>query len=262
MDLAVDRILARRQVSGRRGLTGPALAAAVALHVTVGALAVVGPKLWGEEPRRPEIRRVKLMPAAALGTPKPQPRAQKPPEPRPEPKPAPPETKPEPKPEPKPETKPAEPPPKPSKPAPEPKPAKPQPRPQPAPAEPRPAAPPAAGVEERRGSPRGSPLGTSSLGAAVAGIDNPAFTYDYYLDRMLGLIEAQWLRPPVDQPIEAVVHFRIAHDGRISELEVIQESGLAAFDLAALRAVQNAAPFPPLPASYRSDSLGVNLIVR
>jgi TonB family protein len=134
-------------------------------------------------------------------------------------------------------------------------------QPKPEPAQPQ-AAPPAAGVEERRGSPRGSPLGTSTLGAAVAGIDNPAFTYDYYLDRMLGLIEAQWLRPPVDQPIEAVVHFRIGHDGRISELEVIQESGLAAFDLAALRAVQNAAPFPPLPASYRSDSLGVNLIVR
>jgi TonB family protein len=263
VDLAVDRILARRQVAGRRTLTGPALVAAVALHLMIGALAVVGPKLWGEEPKRPEIRRVKLMPAAALGTPKPQPRAQKPPEPRPEPPAPKPEVEPEPKPEPKPEVKPAEPPPKPAKPAPDakpqPKPARPQPKPEPAQPQ---AAPPAAGVEERRGSPRGSPLGTSTLGAAVAGIDNPAFTYDYYLDRMLGLIEAQWLRPPVDQPIEAVVHFRIGHDGRISELEVIQESGLAAFDLAALRAVQNAAPFPPLPASYRSDSLGVNLIVR
>jgi hypothetical protein len=33
VDLAVDRILARRQVAGRRTLTGRALVAAVALHL-------------------------------------------------------------------------------------------------------------------------------------------------------------------------------------------------------------------------------------
>jgi TonB family protein len=43
---------------------------------------------------------------------------------------------------------------------------------------------------------------------------------------------------------------------------VAQSSGYNSFDLAALRAVQNASPFPPLPRAYRQDSLGVNLIVR
>ena len=69
-------------------------------------------------------------------------------------------------------------------------------------------------------------------------------------------------RPRVDGPIEAMVHFRIGKDGRLSALELVQPSGVAPFDLAALRAVEAASPFPPLPTSYRSDSLGVNLIVR
>ena len=37
-----------------------------------------------------------------------------------------------------------------------------------------------------------------------------------------------------------------------------ESSGYNSFDLAALRAVQNASPFPPLPRAYRHDSLGVN----
>jgi TonB family protein len=46
------------------------------------------------------------------------------------------------------------------------------------------------------------------------------------------------------------------------EVEVRESSGSRAFDLAALRAVRNASPLPPLPASYREDVLAVNLIVR
>ena len=46
------------------------------------------------------------------------------------------------------------------------------------------------------------------------------------------------------------------------DLQVAQSSGYNSFDLAALRAVQNASPFAPLPRAYRNDSLGVTLIVR
>jgi protein TonB len=62
--------------------------------------------------------------------------------------------------------------------------------------------------------------------------------------------------------VRAIIGFRIQKDGSISELRVAESSGYNAFDLAALRAVQNASPFPPLPRAYRHDSLGVNLIVR
>ena len=114
----------------------------------------------------------------------------------------------------------------------------------------------------RRGGPRGNPLGTTAFGSELGGIDNPDFTYGYYLDRLLSLIDAQWVRPSMGTGIKTVIFFRINRDGSMADLRVEQSSGYNSFDLAALRAVQNAAPFPPLPRAFQHDSLGVNLIVR
>jgi len=241
----VDQVLASRSGRGRLRLRS-GLAVALALHVGIGVAVALGPELAGEERQPIEYVKVRVVPAAALGSTRPAP---------PKPKPKPPEPKP-------PEPEPPKPGPEPPKPDPTPAPteAEPERRPPAAVPETPPARPADGDREQREGSPRGSALGTST--AAVAGVDNPNFTYDYYLDRMLAMIEAQWLRPRVEQPIEAMVHFRIQRDGRITGLELVTGSGINAFDLAALRAVQTAAPFPPLPASYRSDSLGVNLIVR
>jgi TonB family protein len=100
------------------------------------------------------------------------------------------------------------------------------------------------------------------LGATrLEGID-PEFTYDYYLDRMLASIGAQWIRPPTEGEIRAVLRFTVERSGEITELQVVESSAYPAFDLAALRAVQYASPLPHLPASYRRDSLSVTLIVR
>lgn len=114
----------------------------------------------------------------------------------------------------------------------------------------------------RRGGPRGNPLGTTAFGSEVGGLDNPDFTYAYYLDRLLSLIDAQWQRPAMGSGVKAVIFFRIGRDGSMSDLQVEQSSGYNSFDLAALRAVQNAAPFPPLPRAYKHQDLGVHLIVR
>jgi TonB family protein len=114
----------------------------------------------------------------------------------------------------------------------------------------------------RRGGPQGNPLGTTAFGSEVGGLDNPDFTYAYYLDRLLSLIDAQWARPAMGSGVKAVVFFRIDRDGAMTDLQVEQSSGYNSFDLAALRAVQNAAPFPPLPRAYKHEDLGVHLIVR
>ncbi|MDX1630636.1 MAG: energy transducer TonB, partial [Thermoanaerobaculia bacterium] len=99
-------------------------------------------------------------------------------------------------------------------------------------------------------------------GAAVLGVEDPSFTYGYYLDRLVVTIKDQWVRPRLGSGIEAVVHFRIEKDGSIRDVRVSRSSGYNSFDLAALRAVHSAAPFPPLPRSYPKRSLGVNLIFR
>ena len=245
----VDEILEERRHRGDRRRDRYATLAALGLHVLAVAVALVAPLLTEAPPAKPRILPVRLVPMQRLG------RVDAPPE-RPEPEP--PERKPQPPPpEPEPE-RPSPPPPRPTESAPEPTPAEEEPAPEPTaePAEPEPPADPG-----RLGSPEGDPLGSSAFGARISGVD-PSFTHDSYLTRMLARIEAEWRRPSVQTPVEAVLHFVIEKDGTVRDLRVAESSGHRPFDLAAVRAVQNASPLPPLPRSYRKDSLGVNLIVR
>jgi TonB family protein len=286
-----------RQAEGRPASSS--VVAAVGLHLLVLAAAILVPRLT-PAPKPLEFVPVTVLPAAALGVPRP--RSERRPEPpAPDPKPAPQE-------EPAPQLS-TPPPPEPvrERPAPEPEPAPPvrpeapvlpqrerqQPRPEPrtptpsapapsrpAPTRPAPATPPRAVPPARplptptppsaapgdqigrRGSATGTAAGTTAFGSQIAGLDNPDFTYGYYIDRLLAAIDANWVRPRVDGTVRAIVSFRIGRDGSLVDLTIKESSGYNAFDLAVLRAVQNAAPLPPLPRAYRHDSLGVNLIVR
>src|SRR5688572_647934 len=246
----LDRILEQRRArSGwkRRlwGGTGAAL-----LHVLVIGGAVLGPRLFAKPPQPVEFVPVQLVPAPAIGVERPAP-------PRPQPTTAPEPAAPEPEPEPSVAPEPTT--------APEPEPTKPPEKPtrttQPAPtpvSTPPPAGP--AGPPGAQGDPRGR--ADSPFTATVGGVDNPTFTYGYYLDRMILLIRGQWTRPPLGSGVEAMVHFRILRDGTVKDIELVKSSGYNSFDLAALRALQAAAPLPPLPRSYREGELGVNLIFR
>lgn len=229
-----NKILERRSGKTR---TGWAVIVAVVAHALVALVGVLAPLLADANREPIEFQAVTIVPVQALGVPDPEPRE--------------PEREPEPERKPPPEPKPAAPAAAPSPAAS--KPATPRPRaPEPAPAAPK----------QRRGSPLGSDIASSPFGAAGVGLDNPDFTYGYYVDQMLSMIGGAWAPPRVSGRIETIVHFRIARDGAVSELSLVKTSGNRAFDDAALRAVQNAAPLPPLPASFLSDSLGVNLIVR
>lgn len=300
MSVAVDQILARRSRQAGRKPEAVAVIAALVLHGVVLAAVLLAPRL-APPPKQLTFVPVMILPAQALGVrrpaarpktetprpPAPEPVAEEPeraaPEPEPEPAPKKPEpVKPEPKkpvaedvpalpsrdkkPEKKPETRPSSG--EASKKPPTPEPSK---KPEPPSAGrsgtgDNPAGTAAQGTPDgeagRRGAPTGSPLGTTAFGSEIAGLDNPDFTYSYYIDQLLGKIDANWVRPPLGDGVRAIIAFRIGRDGRLSGLEVAESSGYNSFDLAALRAVQNAAPFPPLPRAYRHDSLGVRLIVR
>ncbi len=261
---AVDRVLAQRARLQRHVRWGPGVGAALLLHAALAAAFILLPRVLYQPPSPLEFVPVHLIPAAALGVPNPRRAAPPPPEPEPQAEePAPPA---EPAPEP-PEDVPVLPTQEPEKPKPPRAPADRREEeassPRQPPADARQGGSPRGAGEtgERRGAPTGSRSGTTAFGSEIAGVD-PDFTYGYYLDRLLSLIDANWQRPPVGDGVKAVLFFRIEKDGRVSDLEVAESSGMNAFDLAALRAVQNAAPFPRLPASYRHPSLGVNLIVR
>jgi len=278
VSLAVDRILERRARRESRRPEAVSLAAAAALHGIALALVLVLPRL-NPPPPPPSFVPVQIIPAQALGVrhPAPRPKAEKPAPPKPEPaaeEPEPPAPEP-PKPKPKPE---------PERPAPKPvkeeaptlpeKPDKKKPE-KPKPEKPRPASTatgnnPAGTAQQgdangeagRRGAPTGNPLGTTAFGSQIAGLDNPDFKFGYYIDQLLSAIDSKWVRPPLGNDVKAVISFRIQRDGSLTDLQVAQSSGYNSFDLAALRAVQNASPFAPLPRAYRNDSLGVTLIVR
>lgn len=232
---AVTGVLDRRHQDASSRLLWRCLAMAVAIHLVGAGTAWLVPR-WTRQGVQPiEFVAVQIVPAARLGVERP--------------------VLPQPTPEP----------PRPTPPAPAPKPvapalAKPAIT-KPERPEPEPTAEPEAPATETQGSERGNVAGLA-LGASVAGLDNPDFTYGYYVDQMLSMIQRNWIRPMVGSGVEATISYRIARDGRLAEVRVSRSSGINSFDLAALRAVQSSSPLPPLPRAFRDSWLGVHLIFR
>ncbi len=57
----------------------------------------------------------------------------------------------------------------------------------------------------------------------------------------------------------AVITFDIMRNGTVTNAKIAQSSGNSILDLSALRAVTDAAPFPPLPPNYSGSSTSVEL---
>lgn len=62
--------------------------------------------------------------------------------------------------------------------------------------------------------------------------------------------------------LEAIVTFTIYKDGHISDVALEESSGNKYFDESTLRAVRQAAPFPPLPASIKKRSIEIGIRFR
>ncbi len=99
-------------------------------------------------------------------------------------------------------------------------------------------------------------------GAGVVGLEGGDFPYTIYIDRMKTLIGSHWFRPQVGAGPTTTVHFVIERDGTIREATVEAASGNGTFDRAALRAVLESSPLPPLPFGYTGNYLGVHLNFR
>jgi protein TonB len=100
------------------------------------------------------------------------------------------------------------------------------------------------------------PIGSTG----VTGIEGD-FPYTIYIDRMKTLIGQRWLRPQGATGI-TTISFVIDRDGTIRDAKNEIPSGNGTFDRAALRAVLEASPLPPLPFGYNGTFLGVHLTFR
>lgn len=94
--------------------------------------------------------------------------------------------------------------------------------------------------------------GASSKTGGIIKTDGESSPFDYYL-RLVELRVFNHWKPPFRQAGEysVVVHFFIEKSGKVSSLELEKSSGAFAVDQAAMRAVQNADPLPPLPAGAK-----------
>jgi colicin import membrane protein len=131
-----------------------------------------------------------------------------------------------------------------------------KPRPRPAPAT---AASASAEGSSAPAGPPGAPGVDASAGLAASVEGGADGLPDFYLDEIVRKVSARWLKPMTGlPPSSTIVYFEISRVGRITSPRLERASGSALFDRAALRAVELAAPFGPLPKSRASGILKVH----
>jgi carboxyl-terminal processing protease len=84
----------------------------------------------------------------------------------------------------------------------------------------------------------------------------------YYI-RIWSKVRSQWSLPPSLVPkdnIEALIFIKILRDGSITDVSFQKMSGNQHFDESAMRAVQRAAPFPPLPEEITGSNFDVGFV--
>ena len=86
-----------------------------------------------------------------------------------------------------------------------------------------------------------------------------------YCTEIWAKVRNHWVLPEqlLDKTgLTSIVVVRIAQDGRVLKAEHEHKSGHALFDLSAMRAVQKASPFPPLPRALRPGPLEIGIRFR
>jgi protein TonB len=83
-------------------------------------------------------------------------------------------------------------------------------------------------------------------------LKDPAYQKQVF-QKVAGLWKAPTSTPAIGK--KCVVQAILSRDGRVQSAFVSMESGVKAWDKAALAAVEKSSPFPPLPASYEQKTL-------
>ncbi len=90
--------------------------------------------------------------------------------------------------------------------------------------------------------------GKEKEGIAVVPVD-----FGAYMTQLQARIKRSWFPPKIGRSKRVKVIFNISRDGQLSRLRLVNSSGLTASDQAALKAVEAAAPFMPLPKGAPAD---------
>jgi len=115
-------------------------------------------------------------------------------------------------------------------------------------------------------APVAPPSGAVALGAPAASTQGSGpvtvqasdFPFAWYLHAVQRKITEKWA-PPTRGDGRALVVFEISRNGEVKRTALEGSSGDAVYDQAALRAIADATPFPPLPDQYKSSILKIHL---
>lgn len=89
-------------------------------------------------------------------------------------------------------------------------------------------------------------------------LETAKFPFTYYVNQIRKKIVENWMwSHNYPGELKTVVYFRILRDGNVEDLKIKESSGNKIYDNLCIRAVELAKPFPPLPAGFNEDYLGV-----
>ncbi len=100
---------------------------------------------------------------------------------------------------------------------------------------------------------RGNPDANSNPGKAPAVSAQADVDFGPYMADLQRRIKRAWFPPKGNESKRVVVIFKVHRGGELSNLRLDHASGVAIADQAALKAIENAAPFRPLPAGAADD---------
>ncbi len=96
---------------------------------------------------------------------------------------------------------------------------------------------------------------------ATISIGTQSIKYASYMEHIKNKIQNVWVYPQeaiqTDQQGQLLILFSIDKNGNLVRLKLIRSSGYSLLDKAALQAVRDASPFPPLPKRFNLDVLNI-----
>ncbi|MBI5239517.1 MAG: TonB C-terminal domain-containing protein [Elusimicrobia bacterium] len=107
-----------------------------------------------------------------------------------------------------------------------------------------------------------APQTAGAPGQAGVATDLPNFPYPWYISQLRQALWDQWSGRMPKGAGECVVVFSLLPNGRFVDLRIEESSGDPAFDLAAQSAVQDGAPYPPLPKGFKEPFLKIHLTLK
>jgi len=103
-----------------------------------------------------------------------------------------------------------------------------------------------------------SGCGGGAAGSGPLTLSVTDFPYAYYIRQVAGKIREKWDGKAIPGQQPAVI-FEIGRDGRVNQLTINKSSGNPLYDQVALRAINDAGPFPPLPDEFKKPVLRIGL---